>query len=82
MIDTTESLKQNLNNLSKEDKLNLMKVKTFLNVHEARFYLGVSRSYLYQKIERGDIKRYHLDKKAYFNRNELDLLFKIDEATN
>ncbi len=49
--------------------------KEYLNVHEARAFLGVSRSFLYRlKDER--LTAYALGKKTYFKRSDLESLFK------
>lgn len=49
--------------------------KEFLTVHEARAFLGVSRSFLY-RLKDEKLKAYGLGKKTYFKRSDLESLFK------
>jgi excisionase family DNA binding protein len=48
--------------------------KEFLTVHEARAFLGVSRSFLY-KMKDSKLPAYALGKKTYFKRSDLERLF-------
>jgi len=49
--------------------------KEFLNIHEARAFLGVSRSFLY-KLKDSKLPAYALGKKTYFKKSDLENLFK------
>lgn len=49
--------------------------KEFLTVHEARAFLGVSRSFLY-RLKDDKLQAYALGKKTYFKRSDLESLFK------
>jgi excisionase family DNA binding protein len=49
--------------------------KEYLNVHEARAFLGVSRSFLY-RLKDEKLQAYALGKKTYFKRSDLENLFK------
>lgn len=55
----------------------MIEAKEFLNIHEARAYLGVSRSFLYKN--KGSIQAYALGKKTYFKKSDLENLFKPKE---
>jgi len=50
--------------------------KEFLNIHEARAFLGVSRSFLYKLKETGKIQPFALGKKTYFKKSQLETLFR------
>jgi|GEM_PF-6304356 len=47
--------------------------KNFLNIHEARAFLGVSRSFLY-KIK-NKLPAHGLGNKTYFRKSDLESLF-------
>jgi excisionase family DNA binding protein len=48
--------------------------KEFLTVHEARAFLGVSRSFLY-RLKDTKLQAYALGKKTYFKKSDLENLF-------
>lgn len=50
--------------------------KNFLTVHEARAFLGVSRSFLY-RLKDAKCPTYALGKKTYFKRSDLESLFTL-----
>lgn len=56
----------------------MIESKEFLNVHEARAFLGVSRSFLY-KMKDSQLPAYALGKKTYFKKTDLENLFKPKE---
>lgn len=53
----------------------MIESKEFLTVHEARAFLGVSRSFLYQ-LKDSKLQAYALGKKTYFKKSDLESLFK------
>lgn len=53
----------------------MIEEKNYLNVHEARAFLGVSRSFLYQ-LKDTKLQAYSLGKKTYFKKSDLENLFK------
>jgi len=53
----------------------MIESKEYLTVHEARAFLGISRSYLYQ-LKDGKLQAYALGKKTYFKKSDLESLFK------
>lgn len=57
-----------------------METKEFLNVHEARAFLGVSRSFLY-KLKDKRLPAYALGKKTYFKKSDLENLFQPKEKS-
>ena len=48
--------------------------KNYLTVHEARAFLGVSRSFLYQLKDK-KVQAYSLGRKTYFKKSDLENLF-------
>jgi excisionase family DNA binding protein len=53
----------------------MIETKEYLNIHEARAFLGVSRSFLY-KLKDEKLQAYSLGKKTYFKKSDLENLFK------
>jgi excisionase family DNA binding protein len=53
----------------------MIEAKEYLNIHEARAFLGVSRSFLY-KLKDKHLPAYALGKKTYFKKSDLENLFK------
>lgn len=54
----------------------MIEAKEYLNVHEARAFLGVSRSFLYKLKDTSRVQAYALGKKTYFKKSDLESLFK------
>lgn len=49
--------------------------KQYLTIGELQAYLGTSRTFIYNLINQGKLKKYQVNRRIYFNSEEVNNLF-------